>query len=288
LNEVLSEETRRESQEDGALDRRIQEALHNGETEQLLRLIVRLAGRKPELAEDRLRELFDSTASSFRPDPENTGSDSDLQFIRIVPSTVLDEQIQASIDGLTHRQAGFREGAVGRLLEHTMTESRERIQNNRLQEATRLVQQLPDTPPGMAQVKCLLHARNDELEEIRRLHQQIDVTITTAKQLLKSRQFDQARKCIGVLPDKLAGFEKLKAELRRQIDGAEDRDTVKDSVIQRTRQVFERVKKLVDQRKFSDARQEVECLRDHPHELKQLRTHLLNQIGEAEQKVAGS
>jgi hypothetical protein len=143
-----------------------------------------------------------------------------------------------------------------------------------------IIEELPDEPAEVSDLKDRLLSQIDEVEEHHQLQARIDEAIGKSKAYVEQGNFHQARRAVTALPDRPAELKELKENLLSQIEQAEAHHSLQAQI----EEAVEESKTQVRKGNFRQARRAVNALPDSPQEVKELKQNLLSQIREAEEQ----
>lgn len=168
-------------------------------------------------------------------------------------------------------------------VDDAITKSKKHVEQGEFSKAVAVVKNLPNAPAEIRELKDNLLSQIRDAEQSSKLNKKIDDTLERTRSLVSAGNFTAARRLVRELPDKPADISKLKADLLRQINDAEESAGLND----RIESAIEKSKKFVGNGQFDQARSAVRALPDRPSEVAKLKTDLLKQINDVE-KSAGN
>jgi len=164
-------------------------------------------------------------------------------------------------------------------IDQTIRRSQDRVGEEDFDGARDEVNQLPDQPREVRELKEQLLAQIEQAERASLLNQRVEDAVNESRQLVEDEDFSGARRVMRRLPDSPDELRDLKKNLLGQIDQAEEAM----GLHQRIEAAIERSKKLVAEGDFRGARRVVRGLPDIPNELRELKKNLLDQIDQAKE-----
>lgn len=172
---------------------------------------------------------------------------------------------------------------VHRRVEEAVEKSKTLVGRGKFSEARKVIRGLPSHPPELRKLQGNLLKQIDDAEEGASVQVRVEKAVEQSRDLVKRGKFSEARRIIRALPSRPSDLQKLKDDLLKQIDEAEEMSRLRGKIDS----TIEESKRLVGRGSFDEARRVIRNLPSSPNEMRQLKDNLLGQIDEVE-KQAGN
>ena len=162
-------------------------------------------------------------------------------------------------------------------IEEAIEKCKEYVKQGKFREARRVVQQLPDTPEELKELKRNLLSQIDEAKERSNVNQRIEEAIEKSKKYVSQGKFRDAKRVIENLPDSPKELKDLKSNLLGQIRQAESTPQIAQE--ENNDLLMKLVNANVDLNKLTQIAKDNNLDMDNPMEFNALLKAIVKQVG---------
>jgi hypothetical protein len=166
-------------------------------------------------------------------------------------------------------------------IEKAVKASRNYVKKGNFIQARKVVNQLPDSPEEIKNIKKDLIEQINDAEKHSKLQDKIENVVEKSRTHVENGSFRKARSLVRSLPNSPDEVKELKENLLTQINDAEQQAGIHEKIDE----AIQKSQELVHQGKFSRARRQIRRLPDSSSEVRKLKRKLLSQIDEAEKEL---